>query len=808
VERFICIHGHFYQPPRENAWLESIETQDSAYPYHDWNERITEECYAPNGASRILDGQDRIVQIVNNYARISFNFGPTLLAWMEEHAPDVYETVLDADKESQERFSGHGSAIAQAYNHLIMPLANRRDKVTQVKWGIDDFVHRFGRQPEGMWLPETAVDTETLDIMAEHGIKFTVLTPYQAAQVRPLGSTEWQEVGGGKVDPKRPYAVNLPSGRSMAVFFYDGPASQAVAFEKLLLTGERFAERLLGGFAHDHDEPQLMHIATDGETYGHHHRFGDMALAFALDHIESNNLARITNYGEFLELYPSVYEAEIIENTSWSCAHGVERWRSNCGDNSGGNQGWNQEWRGPLREALDWLRLAVAPKYEEAAKQLLTDPWAARDAYINVVLDRSSESFDAFFGAHATRDLMPEERVRVLKLLELQRHAMLMYTSCGWFFDELSGIETVQVMQYAGRVAQLSEELFGEKVEGAFLEILGRAQSNIRRFGNGQQVYERFVNPSMVDWERVAAHFAVSSLFESYPEDTTIHCYHAVREDEHHWEVGKTRLLVGRATFTSAITTESATLSYGVVHLGDHNVSCGVRFWQGTEQYDRLVQALKEPFERADYAEMIRLLDYEFGESTYSLRTLFKDEQRKALNEILAATLAEDETTLRQRHEQHSPLLRYLSDLGSPLPQAFLSAAGFVVNTDLRLTLSTLPLDVDRVRALVADAETWQLELDADGLGYLLTQSLNTIIDRLADTPDEEGLIGELLLVATLAKDVPLTVDLWQAQNRYFQMLQETLPLYQAKAGQSDKAAEEWVVAFTRLGEVLAVRVA
>ncbi|HEY7511185.1 MAG TPA: DUF3536 domain-containing protein, partial [Vicinamibacteria bacterium] len=447
--RYVCVHGHFYQPPRENPWLEAIERQDSAHPYHDWNERITAECYGPNALSRILDG-DRIVRIVNNYARISFNCGPTLLSWMESDAPEVYRGIQDADRESAQRFGGHGSAMAQPYNHMILPLANARDRVTQVRWGLADFRRRFGREPEGMWLPETAVDVASLEVLAEHGIRFTVLAPSQAARVRGKGDTEWEDVANGGVDPTRPYEVPLPSGRAMVVFFYDGPISRAVAFERLLHRGEDFAARLLDGFTEARAWPQLVHIATDGETYGHHHRFGDMALAYALHRLETAAEVELTNYGQYLARHPPACQAEVRENTSWSCAHGIERWRSDCGCNSG-REGWNQAWRGPLRAAFDWLRDALGAPFEARLGELLHDPWRARDDYVELLLDRSAENRERFLAVHGRRELEGEAAVCAVKLLEMQRHLMLMYTSCGWFFDDLSGIETVQVMQYAAR---------------------------------------------------------------------------------------------------------------------------------------------------------------------------------------------------------------------------------------------------------------------------------------------------------------------------------------------------------------------
>ncbi|MDQ3932542.1 MAG: DUF3536 domain-containing protein, partial [Actinomycetota bacterium] len=490
MTRYVCIHGHFYQPPRENPWLEAVESQDTAYPYHDWNERITAECYAPNAASRILDERGRIVAITNNYARISFDAGPTLLAWMARKAPEVYAGILEADRASQKRFSGHGSAIAQAYNHTILPLASSRDRRTQVVWGIADFVHHFQRQPEGMWLPETAVDVETLELLAEHGIRYTILAPHQARRVRRKGAAAWQDVDSNRLDTSRAYQVTLPSGREVAVFFYDGPTSRAVAFEGLLRDGGGFAARLVAKLDRARTEPQLVHIATDGESYGHHHRHGEMALAFALQTLEASPDVRLTNYGEFLERHPPTYEAEIVAGTSWSCVHGVERWRSDCGCADGGHPDWNQSWREPLRSALDWLRDELAPRYERLASRYLEDPWAARDAYIDVILDRTSATTEHFLARHARRKLDADEQVRVWELLELQRHALLFYTSCGWFFDDLNRIETIQILRYAGRALQLAAQLFGTDLEPAFLVHLATARSNDPEHGDGHDVYE------------------------------------------------------------------------------------------------------------------------------------------------------------------------------------------------------------------------------------------------------------------------------------------------------------------------------
>ncbi|MDD1717967.1 MAG: DUF3536 domain-containing protein, partial [Methanoregulaceae archaeon] len=423
TDRYICIHGHFYQPARENPWILDVERQPSAKPFHDWNERVVAEAYATNTAARVLDTQGWIQDIRNNFASISFDAGPTILAWLERHRPGVYEAMLAADRDSQARFSGHGGAIAQAYNHMILPLANSHDKRTQVIWGIGDFEHRFGRKPEGMWLPETAVDLETLEVLAEGGIAFTILEPRQARRVRPIDGEEgtWTEVGGGTIDTTMPYRCFLPSGRSIALFFFNAAVAAEVAFGTLLENGDRFRERLMTAFVPDTDRPQLVNIATDGETYGHHHRFGDMALAYCLRTIEERQCAEVTVYGEYLERHPPTHEVEVIERTSWSCNHGVDRWRCGCDCCINPMAGVSQQWRGPLREAMDWLRDQCAHAYDHDMRTLVHDPWAARDEFIRVLLDRSTESIDRFIVDHARDALSHQETVRVLMLLEMQR---------------------------------------------------------------------------------------------------------------------------------------------------------------------------------------------------------------------------------------------------------------------------------------------------------------------------------------------------------------------------------------------------
>lgn len=801
MDRYICIHAHFYQPPRENPWLEEVERQDSAYPYHDWNERITAECYAPNAASRILDGRGRIRQIVNNYSQISFNFGPTLLSWMEEKSPDTYHSILEADRESQKRFHGHGSAMAQAYNHVILPLANDRDRYTQIVWGIRDFHKRFGRAPEGMWLPETAVNTPTLEILAELGIKFTVLAPRQAARVRKIGGRSWKDVSGGRIDPSRAYLAKLPTGK-INLFFYDGPISQAVAFEQLLNSGEQFAARLKSGFSDKRTWPQLMHIATDGETYGHHHKYGDMALAYALDHIQSEGDIRLANYGEFLEKFPPELEVQIAENTAWSCSHGVERWRSNCGCNSG-RSGWNQEWRGPLRAALDYLSERSSHLFETRAGELLRDPWAARNDYIDVVLDRSPENLWIFFEKHSRRELRPEETVTVLKLLEMQRHAMLMYTSCGWFFDELSGIETVQVVQYAARVIQMAREAAGEDLEPEFLNLMAEAKSNIQEFGDGARIYEMWVKPAMVDLCKVGAHFAISGMFNG-THDAPQFCYDFKTRDYRREESRGARLALGRARVSSHITRENRELTFAAIHMGDQVLHAGVDDSGNEQEYLDFASKILASFASSDFAGVLNDIDQHFGEALYSLKSLFKDEQKRIIDIILRQTLEDAESSYKTVYDKHGPLLSFLKEMEQPIPEVLRMTAEFILNSDLRRTFETDPVDVVRVSMLLELVKREGVKLDEGGVSFAASNALTRLLCKLREKPGDTELLERANVLARLTEMLPFSVSLWNAQNIYYSILQRALADINRK---QDPEARSWAERFLALGEKLQVSV-
>lgn len=808
MKRFVCIHGHFYQPPRENPWLEDIEFQDSAQPYDNWNDRISAECYAPNTASRILDTKDNIIDIVNNYSKISFNFGPTLLSWMEKADPETYALILNADKLSQERFSGHGAALAQAYNHMIMPLANARDKHTQVLWGLKDFESRFKRKPEGMWLPETAVDIDTLEELAAAGIRFTILAPRQAKRVRKIGEKLWRTVHENTIDPQMPYLCNLPSGRQIVIFFYDGPISQDIAFSGLLRNGENFAHRLAGAFPKDHQhDSRLVSVATDGETYGHHHRFGNMALSYCLYAIEEKNMADLTIYGEYLDNHAPHQEVEIVENSSWSCVHGVERWRKNCGCCIGTHPLWNQEWRTPLRETLDWLRDLLAPLYEKTMGQYVADPWHVRDAYIDVVLNRSRSHVELFLKQHAAKDLSPDEKVTVLKLLEIQRHAMLMYTSCGWFFDDFWGIETTQIIQYAARAVQLAKDAFGLDLEAEFLERLFKATSNLIDYQDGPATYAKKVKPSVIDHLDVVAHYAINQLFTVFPDVMQVYSFIVIRQELNEYEVGKQKLLIGWAEIRSDITLETHLVDFMVLHVGEYSFSAATRIHQGADSFRAMEKPIKDAFVKNKISDAIRLMSQHFTRHDYSLWNLFKNEQHKVLDCIFSKTVKAVDEEFRHIYDQFHPLLEINQDIRFPLPKSLAMIVEFTLNSDITQTLDSDPIDFMRLTELIKENKRWAFARDRDALSFAASRRITGLVNKFAkDTQDWQVLVT-IQNILKILNSLPLVLDLWRAQNIFFALTKTVYPDQSKKSESGDASARMWVQYFDNVSQALKVHV-
>ncbi len=797
TKKYICIHGHFYQPPRENAWLESVESQDSAAPFHDWNDRINFECYAPNTAARILDEERNILNIVNNYTNISFNFGATLLSWMETADPDTYAAILEADRLSLQKYDGHGAAIAQVHSHLIMPLANERDKKTQIAWGIADFTHRFGRHPEGMWLAETAVDTDTLEALAAQNIKFTILAPRQAKAVRRVGSdATWRE---GSVDTRQPYLCQLPSGKSIALYFYDGDISQSVAFNGLLNNGKGFAKRLLEGFSPT-DAPQLVNIATDGESYGHHHRYGEMALADCLYYIEQNNLAQLTNYGQYLSLFPPQLEVQIHENSSWSCVHGVERWRADCGCCSGGRPDWNQKWRKPLRDTLNWLRDAIAPIYEFEAQKLLTDPWKARDEYASVMVDRNEETTTAFLKKFALRPLSESDKIQILRLLEMQRDTLLMFTSCGWFFDEISGIETNQILQYALRAVQFAAQTSRVDLHEQFVQKLAAAPSNV--YPNGAFSYQKNVLPSSVDLTRVGMHYAVVSLFEKFPQKLTLFNYTATSELFERIEAGNQKLAVGRTVVKSKITYSDKHFSFAVLYLGQQNIIGNISINMSRDVFDEMQSRISAAFRGNDLGEVIGIMQRYFGsQTTYTLWHLFSDEKRKLLHNLTEKNLRHAETALREFYNDNYQLMATMQQSNILVPDAYKNAVQFIVNTDLHRYFEQDVMGQEELQRLTDEFKKWGIEF-SNKQSLKLTAG-ERIFEEIRKIDRGSSSIEHLQLLNFIAErleQIGVKLNNWKSQNQYFSMIKAH------RNGEWWWIDEPWRLAFAKLGAWLKVK--
>jgi alpha-amylase/alpha-mannosidase (GH57 family) len=675
---YVTVHGHFYQPPRENPYLDTIERQPSATPFHDWNERIHHECYRPNAFARVLNERGDVIGIVNNYEYLSFNIGPTLMSWLERYDVEVYQRILEADRKSCDRLNGHGNAIAQVYNHIIMPLANERDKYTQIRWGKEDFRSRFGRDPEGMWLAETAVDYPTLEALVAEGIRFIVLAPSQAERCRLIPNDEqpvsqWIEVGGSQIDPTRPYRCFLANGKHIDIFFYDGPISRDMGFNEVLSNSHHFAGRLSQAVRGAHRPAQLISVATDGETFGHHKGGTEKCLAFAFTQEFPTRNWTVTNFAHYLSINPPTWEVELKPVTAWSCAHGVDRWQEDCGCGGGGL--WHQKWRRPLRDALDWLRDKLTKVYEETGSKLFLDPWQARDEYIQVVRDRSAANVDHFLTRHRKRKLTPAEQVDALRLLEMQRHALLMYTSCGWFFEEISRPEGVQILRYAARALELAGEISGIQLEKGFLRRLTQALSNVDFFKHGGEVYRQLVVSAQISFKQVVAHYAISSLYTTYPQQQRIYCYEAQQLDYQLQRLGSLTLAVGQVRLVSEITWESSHLVFAVLHLGGWDFHCCIQPFAGRRAYSQLKDKLFDALKQASAAQMILAMTPLFNGESFSLQDLFAEERHRIMALLSHETLTRLDQLYSQVYRDNYGVLMAFHRDELPVPQELQVAA-------------------------------------------------------------------------------------------------------------------------------------
>ncbi|HEU4594272.1 MAG TPA: DUF3536 domain-containing protein [Pyrinomonadaceae bacterium] len=774
----LVIHGHFYQPPRENPWTDLVEREPGAQPFHDWNERIHAECYRPNGYARVVDAYGRVESIVNNYSNLSFNFGPTLLAWLERRHPETYARVVEADRESARRRGGHGNALAQGFHHSILPLCNERDRRTQVRWGVSDFRLRFGREPESLWLPETACDAATLETLIEEGLRYVILSPFQAERVRPVGAEVWTTVVDGSVDPTRPYKFfhRDGTGRSLAVFFYDGALARGIAFEGLLASSRVLLDRCERA-ASPHGT-QLVHVATDGESYGHHYRWGDRCIAYALETEAARRGFRVTNYGEFLDEHEPAYEVEIGrgphgEGTAWSCAHGLGRWSRDCGCHAGAPEGWTQKWRAPLRAALDFLRDDAARKFEEAGGELFRDPWAARDAYVELLNGRTA-SREAFLRRHAPRPLDEAEQVRALSLLESQRCAMVMYTSCGWFFNDISGIETVQVLRYAGRVVELLDELELSPPGARFLEILSAAESNLPAQGNGADIFRRTVETSRVTPQRVAAHLAICNLIEKEEAAECEPAGYAYRKDDFQMRRhGRVTLATARLTLEAPATGRRHEFSLAAMHFGDVDYYCALKPSNGAESFAASAEKLWSQFRTASLPRLLRLAQDEFGPGEFGLEALLPGGQGQLSESVFGKLVRRFLEEYEYLYEENRRVVERLQEIGFHPPAELRAAAELTISRRLEAELRALRHgagDYARALDLASEAARRGFRVNRASVSRIYEETLTGAARLVLADPTREKLQAALALVA-LGRKLGLEANLECAQEAVYEAL-------------------------------------
>jgi len=750
-QRYLIIHGHFYQPPRDNPWTERIDRQESAAPYHDWNERIAAECYLPNARSRRLDGYGRILTLVNNYGHISFNFGPTLLDWIEKHYPELHGQIVEADVRSADRLGGHGNAIAQVYNHIIMPLASRRDQETQIRWGVHDFRRRFGREPAGIWLAETAINESTLELLIDFGFRFVILSPFQADRIRPLTGGEYLDVSSGNIPTGMPYRCfgarkKRSRKRFIDIFFYDAQLSTEVSFNHLCRSGDALADAVVDAYGRTGGD--LVTIATDGEIYGHHEPFADMALAYLIEKGASERGIEMTNFPSYLDSHEPGFSVQIKrggagEGTAWSCSHGVGRWKEDCGCSTGAPEGWNQEWRSPLRKGLDNLRNELAARFEKEGVRILVDPWKARDDYIEIIEKRSSGAAARFVRDRALVESGDDDIARGVSLLEAQRNSQLMFTSCGWFFNDISGIETTQLMKYAARALELAGGKDREKLESLLLAELEKAVSNVGKYGTGADLYMQEKKYSSVDAGFLAGQFVLARHLECPGASPEIFGYEFVVIEEDSIEFDDESIRMGQFQMTSPYSLEQEQFAYALILGPPARVVCMVRE-SGSDEYEGLRASLDVLPEESDRKEIIRKFVELFGGHVFAMRDLFPEDREKILGKLAARQVDGLEERLEQLYLEDRDMLRLFGETGITAPPVIRVPAETVLSRRLARELASWerkldPAGLKGVKAVLAEADFYGVSLDKSEVSRMFTELLVEALVGQRDGIDEKA---------------------------------------------------------------------
>ena len=765
------IHAHFYQPERLNPWTGELDPEPSAAPDRDWNARILRQCYRPNAAARIFDAEGRVERIVNNYARVSFNLGPTLLSWLERHDPRTYAKVLDGDFRSALRL-GHGNAVAQAYNHMILPLANARDRRTQIRWGLVDFQHRFGREAEGMWLPETACNTDVIDDLIDAEVRFTILAPYQAARVRFEGG-DWEDAAG-RIDLGKAYRHQHSdgSGRSIAVFFYDGTLAQTLAFDPATADAHVLLERISAARS---SEGALIHAALDGETFGHHHQFGELGLAYALFQAAADRDLEPINYATWLADHPPVDDVEVVggEGTAWSCSHGVGRWYRDCGCATDSQPGWTQSWRTPLREALDLVRDAAIEAFETRGRELLRSPWLAREDYIYVRLGAMSPA--DFLERHGRRNLTESQKVDLWALMEAQRHAMVMYTSCGWFFSDVSGLETVYVLRYAARVLEWLQELGIKPPTDDVLDVLATAQSNKPEVGSGADVWRTHVAPTAVTATRVAAHTALRGLVRQLPDRLEAGRYSVALTDHRSETRSRLRMSTAHMLVTSQPTGRTHDFAVAALHLGGLDFHGIVAAYPGDGAYADAVTQLWSAFRTASMPSLLALLGQLFKGETFGIEQALPEGRQEVVGAIFSDLNARFGEQYARLYHDHQRTLEALTGAGYELPRDLRAAAQLTLSDVIDRELAKAARPGSGAEAFAAIRRTLTLAREQ---GYRL--DITAVEEHLASAANDAAAAAAASLSRRdaedlrswlgLARELGVTVDLSTAQEHVYEV--------------------------------------
>ena len=785
-KNYLVVHGHFYQPPRENPWLSEIEIEKSAYPFHDWNDRINAECYRPNAFSKIFDNNGEIVDIVNNYEKMSFNFGPTLLSWIEKNDCETYARILEADEKSCRKFSGHGNAVAQIYNHIIMPLANRKDKDTQIKWGLADFRKRFKREAEGIWLAETAIDYETVDVLIENGVKFTILSPYQADKVRGVKEKEWVDVLGGKVDITKPYRCysKIDKNRYIDIFFYDGPISSGIGFEDTLNSSHNFMNRIKLAMDDERKHSQIINVATDGETYGHHKKFAELTLSHLLFDLASKNKLEVVNYSYYLSKHNPKDEVILNdaggEGTAWSCAHGVGRWKEDCGCNTGGNGDWNQKWRKPLRDGLNELRDKLINILENEGKKYLKDVWSARNSYIDVILGRNEKNLEEFFKENQIRVLENDEKVKVTELMELQRNSLLMFTSCGWFFDDISGIEPQQILRYALKAIYIAQEFTNEDLEKVLISYLKQAKSNLEYIGTGEDIFNNYVKSSEVDFNKIVSQYAISSMVKSYEKKISMYNFDIEHEDSYKLVEGGLSFVIGKVKVIDRITLELRHVMYGVLQFGKMDFRCSVRTIFSNVQYLDAKKSIVESLEKnISIVESMRVIDILINRDYFTFKDLLLKEKREILNRVTSTLFYDYKNIYEKIYFESSQLVGELEEAGLDIPAEYKISAEYILSHKLSELGKKFLKDYSIVKSegelltIISQAKRYRYSLNLKSLKNSFKENLDGLIKEMIENKKE--LCNEILNLLKFAELVGIDIKTDYAEYKLFTHREEIL---------------------------------